>query len=144
MRALSLFSLTLTFLVATLANADEPKADAKSNNKLVGTWKLMSAVYGGRESTLTKTATTLKHITPTHYMWLSHDSNGIVTRGAGGSFTLKGDEFVQQGQYGVGAEFTLVKGQNAFKCKVDGNKWHHAGKLANGLIIEEVWERQEK
>ena len=32
--------------------ADEPKGEGATANKLLGTWKLVSAKYGGRESTL--------------------------------------------------------------------------------------------
>jgi hypothetical protein len=141
-----MISLALIVSIVTAAQAadDEPKANPNAGTNLVGTWKLVSAKYGGEESTLPETRTTLKHITPTHYMWLTHDKDGKVTRGAGGSYTLREDQFVQQGQYGIGSEFSLVRGKNIYKCRVEGNKWHHTGKLANGLTIEEVWERIEK
>ena len=32
--------------------ADEPKGEGATANKLLGTWNLVSAKYGGRESTL--------------------------------------------------------------------------------------------
>ena len=132
-------------IVGTRSIADEPKGDPKADNKLVGTWKLVSAKYNGKESNLPETMTTLKHITPTQMMWLSYDNDGKVTRAAGGSYTLKGDEFTDTPEYGVGASFDTVKGKtHTFKCKVEGNKWYHTGKLASGLEIEEVWERLEK
>jgi len=139
-----LFHVAVSILVlvtAVPALADEPKTE----NKLIGTWKLVSAKYNGQESKLPETSTTLKHITPTQMMWLTYDSEGKVTRGAGGSYTLKGDDFTDTPEYGVGPDFGIVKGQtHTFKCKVEGNKWYHTGKLANGLEIEEVWERVEK
>src|SRR5262249_17534700 len=80
-------------IVGTRSIADEPKGDSKADNKLVGTWKLVSAKYNGKESNLPETMTTLKHITPTQMMWLSYDNDGKVTRAAGGSYTLKEHEF---------------------------------------------------
>ena len=45
----------------------------------------------------------------------------------------------------LGDTFDLIKGKaQTFKCKVEGNKWHHDGKLSNDLTIEEVWERVER
>jgi hypothetical protein len=127
--------------VAASAVADEPKAD----NKLIGTWKLISAKYNGQESKLPQETTTLKHITPTQMMWVTYDKDGKITRAAGGSYTLKGDDFSDTPEYGTGTDFTVVKGgTHTFKCKVEGNKWYHNGKLSNGLTIEEVWERVEK
>ena len=45
----------------------------------------------------------------------------------------------------VSFPFDIIKDKaQTFKWKVEGNKWHHNGKLSNGLTIEEVWERVEK
>ena len=137
-------ALIVTIVIGTQAVADDSKADPRAENKLVGTWKLVSASYGGRQSTLPEDATTLKHITPTHYTWLTYDMEGTVTRGAGGTYTFEADEFTQMGIYGLAATVALVKGKNTYKCKVEGNKWYHTGILANGLTIEEVWERIEE
>jgi hypothetical protein len=138
------FMTAVVFLAASAA-ADEPKGDAKADNKLIGTWKLVSAKYGGKESKLPEGTTALKHITPTQMMWLSYDKDGKMTRAAGGSYTLKADDFTDTPEYGMGNDFDVVKGMtHAFKCKVVGNKWLYTGKLASGLEIEEVWERVEK
>ena len=34
--------------------------------------------------------------------------------------------------------------RDAFKCKVEGNKWYHTGQTGSGQTLEEVWERVEK
>jgi hypothetical protein len=138
--------MTVVAFLAAAAAADEPKGDAKADsNKLIGTWKLVSAKYGGKESKLPEGTTTLKPITPAQMMWLSYDKDGKMIRAAGGSYTLKGDDFTDTPEYGMGSDFDVVKGMtHTFKCKVEGNKWFHTGKLASGLEIEEVWERVEK
>jgi len=132
-------------VAATTAQSGEAKADAKSENKLVGTWKMVSAKYGGEEFKFEEGHTTVKHVTPTQFMWATYDKDGKVTRTAGGSYTLKGDAYEEIPKYGFSSDFDVIKGKSqTFKWKVEGNKWYHNGKLSNGLTIEEVWERVEK
>jgi hypothetical protein len=136
-----LLVVVVTLTVATAAWADDPKTD----NKLVGTWKLISAKYDGQESKLPDGFTDLKHVTPTHFMWAVYDKDGKVQAGLGGTCTVKGEEYVEVPEYGVGEGFDALKGKDqVFKWKLDGNKWTHTGKLSNGTAIEEVWERVEK
>jgi hypothetical protein len=131
--------------VPTASARAQEKKDAKPDNKLVGTWKLVSAKYGGKEFKFPEGTTMLKHVTPTQFMWATYDKDGKVSRAAGGGYTLKGEVYEETPEYGIGADFDLIKGKaQTFKWKVDGNKWYHDGKLSNGLTIEEVWERIEK
>ena len=124
--------------------ASEPKGEATTANKLVGTWKLVSARYGGRESTLPKEATTLKHVTPIHYMWVTFDKDGQVTRTQGGPYVFDGGVLKSTPEYGLGREFEAIKGkQQLFKVKFDGNRWTQSGTLSTGTTLEEVWERVE-
>ena len=124
--------------------ASEPKGEATTANKLVGTWKLVSANYGGRESTLPKEATTLKHVTPTHYMWVTFDKDGQVTRTQGGPYVFDGGVLKSTPEYGLGREFEAIKEkQQLFKVKFDGNRWTQSGTLSTGTTLEEVWERVE-
>jgi len=132
-------------VTAITGRAAEPKADAKPDHKLIGTWKLISAKYGGQESSLPQGLTTLKHVTPTQFMWATYDKDGTVTRAAGGDYTLKGEVYEETPEYGISSDFDLIKGKaHTFKWKVERNKWYHNGKLSGGLTIEEVWERVEK
>ena len=124
--------------------AGEPKGEGTTANKLVGTWKLVSAKYGGRVSTLPKEATTLKHVTPTHYMWVTFDKEGQVTRTQGGSYAFDGEVLKSIPEYGLGSEFEAIKGkQQSFKIKFEGNGWTQNGTLSTGTTLEEVWERVE-
>jgi hypothetical protein len=142
---LTVFSLLLVFGLATACVADDPKREADPQGKLVGTWKLVSARYGGQEYKFAEGTTTIKHITPTQFMWASYDPDGKVTRAAGGRYTLTGEAYEETPEYGLSDDFEAIKGKtHSFKCKVDGGKWSHDGKLSNGTTIEEVWERVEK
>lgn len=142
---LCLAMFLLLAITPATARSEESKADAKSDNKLIGTWKIVSAKYGGEESKITEGLTTVKHVTPSQWMWASYDKDGKVTRAAGGSYTVKGDVYEETPEYGFSDDFDLIKGKvQKFKWKVDGNRWHHTGALSNGLTIDEVWERVEK
>ena len=141
----SLAAIIALAVTAATGRADEPKEGAKADNKLVGTWKLVSAKYGGNEFKFPEGNTMLKHVTPTQFMWATYDNDGKVTRAAGGGYTLKGEAYEETPEYGISADFDVIKGKaQTFKWKVEGNKWYHDGKLSNGLTIEEVWERVEK
>jgi hypothetical protein len=138
-------ALAAALLTAGLAAEAPQKSKAKSGNRLVGTWKLVSAKYDGRDFTFPEGTTMLKHVTPTQFMWVTYDTEGKVSRAAGGPYTLKGQHYDETPEYGIGADFALIKGKvQSFTWKVEGNRWHHDGKLSNGLVIEEVWERLEK
>jgi hypothetical protein len=134
-------------LAATAAavGADDPKGDAKGEQKLVGTWKVVSAKYGGKEVKWPEGTTTVKHITPTQFMWATYDKDGKVIQAVGGPYALKGEDYTEIPEYGVGAVFEKIKGKTLpFKCKVEGNKWYHTSQSPTGTTVEEVWERVEK
>jgi hypothetical protein len=126
--------------------ADEPKkTEAKPQNPLVGTWKLVSAKYGGKEVSFPEGTTRIKHVTPTQFTWVDYDKEGKVGAALGGPYTLKGDKYVETPEYGVGQILQALKGKpQSFTWKVEGNKWFHNGKVGDSLTIEEVWERVQK
>ena len=133
--------LVLLFAGPTVLRAEE----SDTAKKLVGTWKLLSAKYGGTESKLPQEATTLKHITPSQFQWVTYDGDGKIIRSAGGGYVLQGEDYTETPEYGLSGDFDVIKGKShSFKCRIEGNQWHHEGKLDNGLTIEEVWERVEK
>src|SRR3954468_24922250 len=106
--------------VAVASRADEPKR-GPTLSPLVGTWKAVSARYGGEETPLEDGYTHLKHVTPTQFMWANYDSEGKVGVALGGSYTLKGDEYVEVPEYGVGRILESLKGKpQTFKWKVEG------------------------
>jgi hypothetical protein len=149
MRQIAIRVLALAVVVPFMAIrslADEPgKAAAKPENKLVGTWKLVSGKQGGQDIQLPEGVTMLKHVTPSHFMWAIYDKDGKVIGALGGPCTLKGEDYEETPEYGIGDVLEQLKGKpQPFKWKVEGNKWHHNGKLSSGLTIEEVWERVEK
>lgn len=145
-RIMALALLVAVALASARSAAEEPKKqEAKPENKLLGTWKLVSARYGGQEFRFPEGNTMIKHVTATQFIWVTYDKDGKVTRAAGGGYTLKGEVYEETPEYGISSDFDLIKGKaQTFKWKVDGNKWYHNGTLSNGTTIEEVWERVEK
>jgi hypothetical protein len=140
MHMLRIVSLSLAswFIAAPIARP----ADPTTENPLVGTWKCVSAKYGGNEVARPAGFTQIKHVTPAQFIWAVHDGEGKVSTVLGGSYTLKGDAYVETPEYGTAENLEQLKGKpQSFTWKVEGDKWHHTGKLSTGLTIEEVWER---
>ncbi|MBA3313479.1 MAG: hypothetical protein M3552_13255 [Planctomycetota bacterium] len=131
-----------TDVEAPPSGPEDQKKSSVTNDRLVGTWKLVSAKYGGRTSDVPERYTMLKHITPTQFMWVSYDDEGVVRRAAGGEYTLNSGKYAEMPHYGLSADFDIIKGKpQQFDCRIDGETWHHKGELSNGLTIEEVWKR---
>jgi hypothetical protein len=119
--------------------------EVKLKEKIIGSWKLVSSKYGGQEFHYPAGTTTIKHVTPSQFMWVTYDEDGKVTRTAGGSYTLNGDVYEESPAYGLSSDFDIIKGKtHTFQCRIDANTWHHDGKLSYGQTIEEVWERVER
>ena len=138
----------LVFVTGNLAFApnlcDAQEKKNAASEQFIGTWKLISANYGGEEQILEDV--TLKHFTPTSFVWTSFDpKTKLVSRTAGGIYTLNGDQIVETPQYGLGEDFEIVRDKpQTFSFKIEGDRWHHSGTLSNGLKIDEVWERCKK
>jgi hypothetical protein len=128
------------------STAEGPKkAETKTNNQLVGTWKMVKGKYGGKEATIPEGRTEFKHVTPVHFILVAFDKDGTVIASIGGPYTLKGERYEETPEYGLSEVFTNIKGKpQSFTWKVEGNKWYHNGTLSDGLTIEEVWERVDK
>jgi hypothetical protein len=140
--------LVLGLVVASgpmYGTAGEPGKGQETANKLVGTWKLVSAKYGGKESKFPEGTTMLKHVTPTQFIWVTYDKEGKVFRMAGGPCTLKGDQYEETPEYGLSSDFNFIKGKtHRFTARVEGNRWYSDGALSGRLTINEMWQRVEK
>jgi hypothetical protein len=148
MKPASIVLLAFSVVVALAGRgsaADEKSQEGKLQDKIIGSWKLVSSKYGGQDFRFPEGTTMIKHVTPTQFMWVTYDKDGHVTRAAGGTYTLKGDSYEEAPEYGLSEDFEIIKGKtHKFKCQITGNTWHHDGQLNNGQTIEEVWERLER
>jgi hypothetical protein len=132
-----IYTASRTFGVDALQERKTPE------QQILGTWKLVSAKYGDNEFKVEDLGTTLKHVTSAQYMWLSYDDQTkLISRAGGGAWSLKGDLYVETGAYGLGADFAQTREKDhSFTLRIEGDNWFHNGSLANGLKIEEKWER---
>ena len=134
----------LCFCAATLrGDTSTAPTSADLRTALVGTWKMASMKINGEDSDLPAEAVTYKHVTPGGFTWLSyHKDTGEVFRAAGGTYTLKGDSYTEKIEYGMSSDFNVIKnGTHTFKCRIEGDTWHHTGQLSNGTKLEEQWTR---
>ena len=132
--------------VVTLRGEAPAKSAAKPADlraALVGTWKMTSMKVNGEENDLPASSVTYKHVTPGGFTWLSYQKDtGKVFRAAGGTYTLTGDAYTERIEYGMGDDFDGIKNaSHAFKCRIEGDTWHHTGQLANGTKLDEQWTR---
>ena len=140
-RVLSLTVSVWFIVIATHAVAEEPKKETKAENQLVGTWRLVSAKYNGEEFKIPEGQTMLKHVTPTQFIWVWYDKDGKITTAAGGACDIRGNEYEEVPEYGLGEAFQGIKGsKQSFTWKIEKNKWHHSGKLSIGVTVDEIWE----
>jgi len=137
-----LAALAALLVTTSAGRADDAKAGAK-DDRLVGTWKLVSAKWGGKEAPVG--GNRIKCVTPTHFIWVSYGDDSQVVSSLGGTYTIDGDKYEETPEFGVGPVLKSLKGKvQSFTWKVDGNKWYHTGKLSDDFAIEEVWERVER
>ena len=122
---------------------DATKADARTHNSLVGTWKQVSSKFNSKEFRPAAGTTLIKHVTQSQFMFVDYDKDGKINDAFGVPYTLKGDKYEETALYGVG-DFHGLKGQTQSTWKVENNKWYHSGMLSSGAKIDEVWERVEK
>lgn len=144
-RTVMLLVLVLACACLTLASSDpDPKAAQTTlSNPLIGTWKIVSAKHAGVTSDLPTRYRILKHVTPTHFMWVWIDpSTSEVVMASGGTYSLTATTYTENPSFGLGRVFQNNRGRhNTLNWRIEGNKWYHTGRLANGTRIEEVWER---
>src|SRR5262245_40749948 len=116
--------IALALLVPLLVSSsrsmpDATKAQVKPENKLLGTWKLISGKYDGQEFSFPEGTTMLKHVTSAQFMWVTYDKDGKVFRAAGGSYSLNGNTYEETPAYGMSDDFELIKGKShSFTWKV--------------------------
>src|SRR5271166_6459568 len=91
---ISLISLFVALVAATTPtppSADDSKAEAKAEGKLVGTWKLVSKKnQEGKKVEIPQGTRVLKLLTPTHFIAVTHNADGEVSRVSGGELYAQG------------------------------------------------------
>jgi len=133
--------LLLLFLTITGMYAQQ------DSSCIMGTWKLISLKHNEKEIKLAQedSVLRLKFITQSSFVWIQYlKRNKIIRNSVGGTYTLKGTDYVENINFvGVGLIESLGA-SNAFKVKIVDNKMYLSGKLSTGMIIDEIWQRTDK
>ncbi len=116
----------------------------KNSTMLIGTWKLLSAKYGGEESIVSKDLTYLKFYTKTHFCSVLYPEDGLVRQTVGGTYYFSGNDCIENVEF-VGDKHIPIKNtKSTFQVDVKKNKLYIKGFFADGATpLEEVWERIE-
>jgi len=141
--SIGILIIFLFYSMISLSGANQNNPVDKVEHKLIGTWKMLSANYGGSENDIPKRLIVLKYVTQTHFIWIRiNPENQEIVQSAGGTYSVMDDTYTESAVYGFGADFNIVRDQNfSFNWKIEDDKWYHTTTLANGLKIEEIWER---
>lgn len=129
-------------------NANVPNPAKPSNDEirkeLVGSWRIVSASFGGVPSELHKNSITIKHITPVHIIWIGYQPDDRrIFRSAGGSWKVVDGKYIETMRYGLDEKFKQnIFGKDfAFDCKFEGDLWIQSAKLPDGSDMIETWQR---
>jgi hypothetical protein len=140
-------ALTLTVAVVlactALLLAESP---SEKGNSPVGTWKLISTKYGDATafSDYPTDHQRVKMITPTHFTWVEYESGTKkVSTSAGGRYTFRSGVYTETIDFVGDGMVPFLGKTHEFKITIQGDKCFQSGQLANGLKIEEVWQRMQ-
>ena len=116
----------------------------KGSGSHLGTWQLASFKYGTNQPGFTdfpQSQRRIKLITETHFTWVEFDATTKKVSGAaGGAYSLSGNTYTESIDFGLGMD-TYFGQKHAFTIRVERDKFFLSGSLADGLKIEEVWQR---
>lgn len=136
----SLFILPMLLMLSLFSYSQKSKS-------INGTWKLVSARNGSLPTVNVSEATPqvnyIKIFGPQHFVAVTYLNNGKTVRTIGGTYQLKKDQYTEDIVY-ADEKNNLQNTQSVFTIKLEKNKMHITGKIANGkLDLDEVWERVE-
>ena len=135
--------IAIMALVLTVGLQAQQEAK-KATGPHLGTWQLVSYKYGTNQPGFTdfpESQRRIKLITDTHFSWVQFDtSTKKVSATAGGTYSLEGNTYTESIDFGLGLD-TYLGQKHAFTIRVDGEKLFLSGTLADGLKIDEVWQR---
>lgn len=119
-------------------------SDDEIRKQLVGSWRIVSASFGGVPSDLHRKSITIKHITPVHIIWIGYQPDDRrIFRSAGGSWKVVQGKYIETMRYGLDEKFK----QNTFgrdfpfDCRFEGDLWIQSAKLPDGSDMIETWQR---
>lgn len=138
-RSMILACLSLLTIRLVAGADDNPDAafDAKRlKRELPSTWECVSF------ADLPQQIAHIKHVTPTHYTWVTYDRDRReVLATSGGTWSLRDGKYVEVCEFASDTHQHLRGKAVAFAINLVGDKWDHKGLLDSGFEIDEVWNR---
>jgi hypothetical protein len=123
-------------LLASLA-ADQPQDD-QIRNGFVGTWQNISLKPPPQFPDLRS----IKHITPTHWTWVTYDSKKeIVFAMAGGTWTLEGNRYTEKCEFFSPGNEGLKDLESTFILKYEGEELSIKSAPGTKIDVDETWRR---
>jgi len=119
-------------------------SDDEIRQQLVGSWRIVSASFGGVPSELHKNSITIKHITPVHIIWIGYQPDDRkIFRSAGGSWKVVDGKYIETMRYGLDEKFKQNNfgKEYPFDCRFEGDRWIQSAKLPAGGDMIEIWQR---
>ncbi len=150
------------FSGCTTNKALEQTSFSGPSPQLEGSWQLVSYVdHANGDTAWSQYPDHIiyqKHITPTHFTWLSYNTETDVMNGTGGgTYTRIGDTYVEDIQFFYPPGSDILGQTIPFTVKMEDDKWYHTGYaktlefdaetgemvVIDSTKIEEIWERAE-
>jgi hypothetical protein len=124
--------------IRTAGGVGPDPAEERVRMGLVGSW---SSVLRNLPEQF-KDVKHVKHITPTHWTWVTYDTKKMaVLAAAGGTWTLMGDNYTEKCEYSSpGYEHTRGK-EFTYILKYDGDKLSIKSAPGTTIDVDEVWKR---
>jgi hypothetical protein len=143
MRKPLIISCFVLLVARFVAGADEnPKAsfDAKRlNRELPATWECVSFVDQPKQ------ISHIKHVTPTHFTWVTYDRDQhAVESVAGGTWSIKDGKYEEVCEFASNSHPHLRGKSNDFTINLVGDKWDNRSVPGNEVEIDEVWTRMKQ
>jgi hypothetical protein len=124
--------------IGTAGGVGTEPAEDRVRKGLVGTW---NCVLKDRPEQF-KDVMHIKHITPTHWTWVTYDAKEMkVMATAGGTWTLEGANYKEKCAFsGIGYEHLRGK-EFAYTLKFDGDELSMKSAPGTAIDVDEVWKR---
>ena len=141
---------SVTALVALVsmthgATAQEPNAGLTAKD-LIGSWRMVDATVRGVPSETHDGSVTIKHITPTAFLWIGyHADTREMFRAGGGTWKIDNGMYVETFRYGMQTGFREKSYGKVtpIHARIDGDTFTQIIDLPDGGEFIEVWKRME-
>jgi hypothetical protein len=117
----------------------QTKNTAEPAQRLLGSWE------SAQPSDAPKAVRMVKHVTPTHWTWVTYDrENRMVLTSAGGTWSLRNGAYVEDCEFTTDNLPQARGNSNAFEFRIDGDRWILKWGNNRAVRDDETWTRLRK